>query len=245
MMFESFDGTRLNVVEMGAGPPVVLVHGLFSNAHINWIKYGTAQKLVDAGYRLILPDLRGHGESEAPENWPENALVRDLQALIAHYGLTDYVLGGFSMGGRTTMRALAAGETPRAAILAGMGLRGTVEATDRVGWFINLIEKRDTWKRGDPEFLASAFMKANVRHPERLLPMLRQQQATPPAVLATFRLPILVVCGADDHDNGSAEELVAALPDAIYREVPGNHMTSVTHREFGDAILAFLQKVFP
>ena len=142
-MFESFDGTRLNVVEMGAGRPVVLVHGLFSNAHINWVKYGTAQKLADAGYRLIMPDLRGHGESEAPEYWPENALARDILALIAHYRLEDYVLGGFSMGGRTTMRALAAGATPRAAILAGMGMRGTLAAGDRVGWFINLIEKRD------------------------------------------------------------------------------------------------------
>src|SRR3546814_11000601 len=53
-------------------------------------------------------------------------------------------------------------------------------------------------------------------------------------------MPVLVVCGDKDQDNGSAEELVAALPDARLRTIPGTHMSSVTEPEPGEAIAAFL-----
>jgi hypothetical protein len=50
----------------------------------------------------------------------------------------------------------------------------------------------------------------------------------------------LIVCGSEDHDNGSPEELVAALPDGRFKQVPGTHMSSVTRPEFGQAIADFL-----
>ena len=53
-------------------------------------------------------------------------------------------------------------------------------------------------------------------------------------------MPTLVVCGSEDDDNGSAEELAAALPNATFVEVPGTHMSSVTKPEFGEAIASFL-----
>ena len=53
-------------------------------------------------------------------------------------------------------------------------------------------------------------------------------------------MPTLVVCGDEDDDNGSAEELANVLPNAIFREVPGTHMSSVTKPELGDAIAQFL-----
>ena len=59
---------RLAVHRMGAGRPVVLLHGLFSSAAVNWVKYGTAQRLVDAGFEAIMPDLRAHGQSDAPHD---------------------------------------------------------------------------------------------------------------------------------------------------------------------------------
>src|SRR3546814_17839890 len=53
-------------------------------------------------------------------------------------------------------------------------------------------------------------------------------------------MPVLVGCGDRDRDNGSAEELVAALPDARLATVPGTHMSSVTESAMGEAIAAFL-----
>ena len=58
--------------------------------------------------------------------------------------------------------------------------------------------------------------------------------------LKAFTMPTLVICGSEDDDNGSAEELAAALPDAVFREVPGTHMSSVTKPELGEAIASFL-----
>jgi pimeloyl-ACP methyl ester carboxylesterase len=59
--------------------------------------------------------------------------------------------------------------------------------------------------------------------------------------LQAFTMPSLVVCGSDDDDNGSAEELANVLPHAIFEEVPGTHMSSVTKPELGEAIAAFLK----
>jgi pimeloyl-ACP methyl ester carboxylesterase len=58
--------------------------------------------------------------------------------------------------------------------------------------------------------------------------------------LEAFTMPTLVVCGREDDDNGSAEELANILPNAIFEEIPGTHMSSVTKPEFGEAIASFL-----
>src|SRR3546814_1379989 len=53
---------------------------------------------------------------------------------------------------------------------------------------------------------------------------------TTPEMLAALTMPTLIVCGEQDQGNGSAEELVAALPDARLATIPGTHMSSVTER---------------
>ena len=55
-------------------------------------------------------------------------------------------------------------------------------------------------------------------------------------------MPTLVLQGADDHDNGEAEELAAIIPNASFVEVPGNHMSAVTKPELGRAIADFLDR---
>ena len=113
--FRSFDSVELAYREMGEGRPLVLIHGYFSTAMVNWVRYGHAEKIAARGYRVIMPDLRGHGDSARPHDpaaYPRDALADDGFALIEHLGLTDYDLGGYSLGGRTTMRMLARGAKP-------------------------------------------------------------------------------------------------------------------------------------
>ncbi len=62
------DGVELAWHEKGEGRPLVLLHGLFSDAAMNWIKFGHAERLAAAGYRVIMPDLRAHGASSAPHD---------------------------------------------------------------------------------------------------------------------------------------------------------------------------------
>jgi pimeloyl-ACP methyl ester carboxylesterase len=237
-----FDGAPLSVRLLGEGPPILLLHGLFSSAEINWLRYGTARRLVAAGFRLILPDFRGHGRSaapEAPDAWPEDVLARDVEALAAPLGLgPDLVLGGYSLGARTAVRLLVRGHLrPRAAILAGMGLEGISGGEARGRWFLRMIEGRGSWTRGSPEFLAEAFMKANVRSAVAMTHLLEGQRSTPEAALAALTLPVAVVCGTEDRDNGSAEALAAALPNARFIPVPGNHMSAVADAGFANGLL--------
>ena len=241
--FDARDGVRLAWREMGEGAPMLLLHGLFSNAEVNWIKFGTAACVAAAGYRVIMPDLRVHGSSDAPhepEHYPPDVLVRDLEDLVAHLGLADFDLGGFSLGARTSVRAVVAGMRPRRLILGGMGLAGLAGWAKRGQFFQRVIADYESAKRGDDTWMSIQFMKTMKidRVAARLL--LDSFTDTTPEMLAALTMPTLVVCGDQDQDNGSAEELVAVLPDARLTTIPGTHMSSVTRPELGEAIAAFL-----
>lgn len=241
--FASFDGQEIAWHEVGAGRPVVLLHGLFSNATTNWLRFGTAATIAAAGFRVIMPDLRAHGDSAAPHDaaaYPTDVLALDAEALIAHLGLTDFDLGGYSLGARTTVRLLARGLRPRCAVLAGMGLAGIVDWERRTQWFLDAIAAPDSFERGSPGWLAVQFMRTNKIDAEAAAHVLRAQAETTLATIAGLATPTLVVNGRDDHDNGSAAELAAALPDARAAAIPGNHMTAVTKPDLGTAIAAFL-----
>ena len=241
--FEARDGVRLAWRELGEGRPLILLHGLFSSAEVNWIKFGTAARIEAEGYRVIMPDLRIHGASEAPheeEFYPPDVLVRDLEDLIAHLGLTDFDLGGFSLGARTSVRAVVAGVEPRRLILGGMGLAGLAGWAKRGQFFKRVIAEYESAKRGDDTWLSIQFMKTMKVDRIAAGHLLDSFTDTPPEALAALTMPVLVVCGEQDQDNGSAPELVAALADARLATIPGTHMSSVTQPELGEAIAAFL-----
>ena len=243
--FESFDGARIAWREIGDGQPVVLIHGYFSDAKTNWLRYGHAAAVAAEGFRVIMPDLRGHGDSAKPHDaasYPADALMRDGLALIAHLGLTDYDLGGYSLGARTTVRMLANGATPARVVLSGMGLAGITSTAGRGGYFRNVLTNLGTFERGSREWLTEAFLKTTKGDPEALLRVLDTFVDTPPEALGAITQPVLVVSGAEDDDNGSAAVLAAALPAGEYVEVPGNHMSAVTKAELGEAIAAFLAR---
>lgn len=242
--FASFDGIELAVHRIGEGRPVVLLHGLFSDAQTNWIRFGHAQRFADAGFEAIMPDLRAHGESakpHAPEAYPEDVLVRDAQALVRGLGLADCDLGGFSLGARTAARAVIEGLAPRRLVLGGMGLEGLAGWARRSAFFIDAIDRFDEVQRGDPAFMAVAFMKTQKvdRVAARLL--LQSVADTEAGELGAITIPTLVVCGDRDRDNGSPEALADALSDGRFEAVPGTHMSSVTEPALGEAIVRFLQ----
>ncbi|PZN95377.1 MAG: alpha/beta hydrolase [Alphaproteobacteria bacterium] len=242
--FMSFDATRIAWAELGSGPPVVLLHGLFSSGDMNWRRYGAATEIAGAGFRVIMPDFRAHGASAAPHDpahYPADVLAMDIEALVKHLELGKFDLGGYSLGARTCVRLLARGMRPRRAVLGGMGLMGLTGGAERAAWFLNVIANPDSFAAGTAEANAAAFMKQNKIDGEAVAHVLRSQQATPLDVLRTLETPTLVVCGVADQDNGSAADLAMELPRASYVEIPGNHMSAVTKPDFGTAIAAWLQ----
>jgi pimeloyl-ACP methyl ester carboxylesterase len=240
--FLSFDGVRLAWHELGSGAPIILLHGLFSNGAINWRKYGAAAEIAGAGFRVIMPDCRAHGDSAAPLEavaYPRDVMAMDVEALVRHLGLAAFDIGGYSMGARTVVRLLARGMRPRRAIIAGMGLAGIVGGAERAAWFIRVAAGGD-FAPGSAEAAAAAFMRQNGIDGAAVTHLLRSQVATPIEVVRGLDTPVLLVCGADDQDNGSAADLALELPNAAYVEVPGNHMNAITKPDFGAAIAGWL-----
>ena len=164
--FASFDGTRLAVHTIGEGRPVVLLHGLFSSAQMNWIKWGHGERLAAAGMRAIMLDFRVHGQSEAPRDpqaYPPGVLVRDVAALAEHLALEPggFDLVGFSLGARTAIHTVAHGILePRRLCVCGMGVEGLAGWERRANHFKRVIDEFDTIKPGDPAYTARTFLKS-------------------------------------------------------------------------------------
>lgn len=241
--FASFDGVEIAWAEMGEGRPAVLIHGYFSDAQTNWIKYGHAAKVAALGRRVIMPDLRAHGASARPHDaaaYPPDALAKDGMALLAHLGLTDYDLGGYSLGARTAVRMVTMGATPGRLVLSGMGLEGLLDTGRRAAHFRRILTNLGSFERGSPEWMAEAFLKTTGGDPVALLGILDTFVDTSREELAGIRQPVLVLAGQEDDDNGSHAALANLLPDARLIETPGNHMSAVVKKELGDAIAGFL-----
>lgn len=239
----SFDGLELAWHEMGEGRPVVLLHGLFSDAQTNWIRYGHAAAIDTRGFRVIMPDLRAHGLSAKPHDagaYPADVLADDGLALIAHLGLTDFDLGGYSLGGRTALRMMVRGVRPGRAIIAGMGLSGLTDTGPRTDHFKHILDNLGSFARFTPEWNAEAFLKTTKGDPVALRLLLDTMVDTPKATIATVDVPTLVLSGVEDDDNGSTEALADILPQATLVRSPGGHMSAVTKPELGRAIADFL-----
>lgn len=239
----SFDGTDLAIHRIGQGRPVLLLHGLFSSAQMNWLKFGHAQLLADAGFEAIMPDWRVHGESASPQDeaaYPRDVLVREAFAIVEALELEDYDLVGFSLGARTATAAVIEGLTPRRLVIAGMGYEGLFAWEKRASFFLDMIARFDSIQRGDPAWFAKSFMQTMKINREAARLLLEAVDDIAPEDLANIAMPTLILCGEDDRDNGSPAKLADALPDAELVEVPGDHMGSVTKASLGRAIRDFL-----
>jgi pimeloyl-ACP methyl ester carboxylesterase len=237
------DGTALAVHEMGAGRPLLLLHGYFSDSATNWIKYGHAAALAAAGHRVIMPDCRAHGESDkphAPAAYPKDILADDALGLVDKLGLGDYDLGGYSLGGRTVARMLAKGATPRRAIISGMGLAGLLDTSRRAAHFRGIFEGLGTHPKGSAAWMAEAFLKTTGGDPVALSLILGSFVDTPLETIKGWKIPVQVLTGVDDDDNGSSPALAEVLSNATLSLIPGNHMSAVTKSDLGQEMVNFL-----
>jgi len=236
-------GVGIAVHRLGAGPSVVMIHGLASSADTNWIRYGHAAKLAEAGFEAVMLDLRCHGQSEVPRDpgaYPPDVALLDLEAVLAALDLGPIDLVGYSLGARFSVALVARGLKPRRLVLGGMGYETLTHWEARRDHFLNMLERFDLSRLGDADYLAIQFMKQMNVDPIALALLLRSTDNIEPALLDNVRMPTLVIAGSEDREVGSPELLAERLPDARFQSVPGNHMSCVTKPELGTAIAAYL-----
>jgi pimeloyl-ACP methyl ester carboxylesterase len=243
--FESFDGVRLAYHVEGEGRPVVMLHGFLASARLNWIEPGVANSLARAGFQAIMPDLRGHGRSSAPDDaalYPADVLAQDGHALVVHLQLADYDLVGYSLGARTAVRMLVRGAKPRRCVLGGMGDSGVIGSAKRVAFFEDVLTRGESGAFPDAARRVHALMARAQVSAHTMLHVLRSQVQTLAEELQKIETPILVVSGSEDNDNGSAEGLASLLPRAQALRTPGNHLSAVGKPEFAAAMTSFLRE---
>ena len=108
MKYISANGLKFAYLEQGNGPLVILLHGFPDTAH-TWSHQ--MQPLVDAGYRVVAPFMRGYAPTEIPQNsyYDKATLVNDVAGLIGSLGSGKPVhLVGQDWGAITTYAVLAA-----------------------------------------------------------------------------------------------------------------------------------------
>jgi pimeloyl-ACP methyl ester carboxylesterase len=244
--FTGRDGLELVYRETGDGRPLVLLHG-FSGSYRHWLEDGPAAAFARQGYRVILPDFRGHGESAQPHDpgaYPPDVSADDALALIDHLGLEDhaYDLGGYSLGGRIVVRMLTLGARPARAIVGGQGLADVTraagsEANHRV---LAALARGDEIEPGSPDAETAYWFRQSGADPQALLYVLDSLLATSNDALSAIETPTLVVVGDQDFDHATGQALAAVLPNARFTSVPGNHRTVLPRPEFAQAISSFL-----
>lgn len=244
--YASFDGTPIRYHALGSGPVVLMLHGFSGNADVNWLQPGIARKVAEAGYRVIAPDLRGHGASPAPDGpraWPADAIARDQLALTVHLGEAPLATVGYSMGAITALRFHLLTRSTGRLVLGGIGDAVADEwDTRRNLAFRAAAEDALAGKETPAAKILAARAKATGGTLEGFLGALSARTYTPADLLATFRVPTLVLTGDEDQDNGAGAALAKKIPGARYQALKGNHLSAVGDPAFPDAIIAFLRE---
>lgn len=90
----------LNFKKVGAGDPLIILHGLFGSLD-NWT---SISKVLGEHYEVFLVDARNHGKSPHSDVFNYDAMADDLYAFLLHHNITDPIIIGHSMGGKTAMQ---------------------------------------------------------------------------------------------------------------------------------------------
>ncbi len=248
--FSCLDGVELAWREAGSGWPFVLLHGLMGSG-AGLAGQGLVPALSQRGYRVILPDLRGHGDSGRPHDpacYPPDILADDMLAFIGHLRLDDYDLGGYSLGGKLVLRLLARGARPAHAVVGGQGLDALDAESDRTDGhrrILAAVAGGAALPAGSPEAAMVEWIRQSGVDARAVGLVLGTFVTTPPALCARFSAPTLVIVGDQDSRGTSAGSLAALLPQGRLVLVPGDHGTALSAPEFTTAVLKFLGKSLP
>jgi len=122
---QTFDsrGVKIHYVVQGSGQSVVLIHGLYSSAAMNWQLPGTISQLSKT-YRVSALDLPGHGQSDKPRDESAYGLemVEHVTRLMDHLGVKKAHIVGYSMGGMIAVKFLARHQDRAlSGVIGGMG----------------------------------------------------------------------------------------------------------------------------
>lgn len=246
--FTSFDGVGLAYEVEGEGPPVVLLHGFAADGNGNWVQPGVVQALAVDGRQAITLDARGHGASDKPHDpaaYADDAMVKDVQALLDHLEITRCDVAGYSMGSMVTSRLATIEPRVRSIVLGGVGARlARPRPPEAMSAIADALEADDPSSIADPTAKAfRAFADSTGADRHALAAIQRSPRFTGPPDLSAISVPTLVLTGDQDTLVGRPEGLAELIPGAKFRILSGDHLSAVRDPEFPKAIVEFLSEV--
>jgi pimeloyl-ACP methyl ester carboxylesterase len=195
------NGLEIGYEQLGAGPPLVLLHGASSSAQVD---FAAGIPRLASAFRLHLPDARGHGATrwDPADGFRAEWLVDDLEAFVDALGLDTFHLAGFSMGAMTALgfavrhpdrlrtlvvASISPEREPRSSVARRLLDPGRIER-DQPAWAAQVARRQDavqgpgTWRR--------------------LLPTIAEDVGVQPLLSARelhgITVPTLVICGDRD-----------------------------------------------
>jgi pimeloyl-ACP methyl ester carboxylesterase len=240
------NGIRIRYDVTGDGSAMLLTHGYSATGRM-WAPQIEALK---DRYRVVAWDMRGHGETDSPDDpaqYSEALTLGDMVGLLQLLGVDRAVVGGLSLGGFMSLAFhLAHPEMVRALVLCDTG-PGYRSPDARAGWN-RAAEKRalDFEARGMDALGSSSEVRATARYhrsaqglAHAARGMLAQFDARIIDHLPEIRVPTLVIVGeCDEPFIGASEYMAAKIPGARLEVVPGaGHASNLDNPDHFNRIL--------
>jgi len=256
------DDFQLAYTDTGMGPPILMVHGYPFNRSL-WDEQVEA---LSSRHRVIAPDLRGFGESDAtPGTATMNLMARDLALLLNHLGIVRAAVCGLSMGGYVALALYK--QLPsrvRALVLADTRAQADTEE-GKQSRFQQAEKALSEGMAGIADAMLPKLLTPETvsKHPEVVKRVRDMMLKTKPEgaaaalrgmaerddqteLLAKITVPALILVGAEDAITpvADSEKMHAAIAGShlVVLENAGHVSNTERTEQFNDALLSFLRE---
>ena len=254
------NGTQIHYIVEGSGVPVVLLHGFAVNADLNWRKPGITE-VLKSGFKVISPDLRGHGLSGKPHDEAQYGIqmIEDVINLLDHLEIEKAHLVGYSLGGFLALKSAALypnrwiSVTPMASGWEDPETSNGISALDQVAKDLRegksvgpIIAYFDEDR--EPGILHTLWVKIlttwfNDREALEKLVIAAPQLGLTAIELQSIHNPLCCIIGSNDPFLRSARSLADNANNIELVVIDGeDHVTTPGKKETQQALVRFLRK---
>ena len=222
--FFDANGVKIHYIRQGAGEPVVLIHGLYASAVMNWQMPGIIAALAK-DHDVIALDLPGHGLSDKPDDATAYGMqmVQDVVLLLDHLQIKKAHIVGYSLGGIVALKFIV--DNPERVISGTLG---------GMGWMPEGGMMQRTWENMQPKTFRST--------PGICLTSVGQLAVTE-AGIKSVKVPMEVLVGDQDPMHELyVMPLQSARPDWPVIQIQGaGHINCITKPQFTNELVKWIE----